>query len=138
MAYSLPGGTTPDYDEGRTLTHEAGHWVGLYHTYSRDAAEAATQWRTPLQNVGSVKPTLYATDSATASPAFECPVGRDTCSSAGVDPIRTSAPTVATTLLTPFQTTNNSYTNDSCMNNFTPGQTARLHQQLTAYRGITF
>ena len=30
---TLPGSKSVEFNLGRTLVHEAGHWVGLYHTF---------------------------------------------------------------------------------------------------------
>jgi len=72
-----------------------------------------------------------------SGPAFGCPVDLDTCSADGLDPISKSH-----VFSSDFQLTSNSgnfmdYTDDDCMNEFTPGQTDRLKQQIATFRDFT-
>ena len=104
---SFPG-TMIDFNHGRTLTHEVGHWLALHHTWGDD--------------FNACSGTDYVTDTPNqADENYGCPTFpvTDACSP--------SSPGVV------FMNYMD-YVNDDCMNMFTSGQVSRLHSALSVLR----
>lgn len=101
---SFPGGTYERFNLGFTATHEAGHWVSLFHTF---------------QNGCSASNDRVDDTPAERYPARGCPVGIDTCpKDPGLDPIFNYM----------------DYSDDPCYNQFTAGQAVRMNAAWAAYR----
>ena len=100
---TLPKGSARPYNLGDTLTHEVGHYLGLFHTFEGGCSDEDQVADTPAEQ----------------SPAYGCPLERDTCSAPGKDPVRNFM----------------DYSDDSCMNHFTPGQGNRMQDVVATFRG---
>ncbi|TFK26734.1 hypothetical protein FA15DRAFT_587646, partial [Coprinopsis marcescibilis] len=101
----IPGNNNPRRS-GKTITHEAGHWAGLYHTFqggctgSGDSVADTPAQGTPTDSTAGCGP-------------------RDTCPNLpGQDPV--------------FNIMD--YSSDECRNHFTQGQIDRMWDLVSAYR----
>jgi len=101
---TLPGGSMKNFNLGRTLTHEVGHWLGLFHTFEGGCLDGVGD------NIADTPPQ--------ASGSEGCPKGRDSCPGDGPD------------LINNFM----DYSYDSCMDSFTRLQIQRMHEAARAFR----
>lgn len=112
------GNGTPasTYNQGRTTTHEVGHWLGLYHTFQDGCAG-----NTP-QSCSSQGDRVCDTPP-TQNSNFGCPAQQNTCTETPVD--------------AHDQTMNYmDYVDDACMYMFSAGQRDRMHYFLTTDRSF--
>ncbi|KAJ3090856.1 hypothetical protein HK102_002457 [Quaeritorhiza haematococci] len=117
---SVPGGSRARFNLGRTLTHEVGHWLGLFHTFQGGCSY-------PNDGITDTVPQKTSTQG--------CPTGRKSCT-------RDDFPRDQQHIFdrADFNVTQDpihnfmDYSDDSCMNQFTPGQTEKMRSEWTTFR----
>jgi PKD repeat protein len=100
-------GTASGTDDGRTLTHEIGHWLGLYHTFQDGCSDGDLCDDTP--------PVASTFTNA------NCPQNGNSCSNDFPD-------------LPDMWENYMDYSNGKCMSVFTKQQVSRMHYFLTSLR----
>lgn len=101
---SMPGGVATNYNLGDTVIHETGHWLGLFHPFQGGCSEPNDQ---------------VADTPAEAGPSYYCNTAFDSCPSLpGIDDVHNFM----------------DYSFDSCLNEFTAGQVARMDSAWATWR----
>jgi len=110
LLYSSVGRNSPGggiYNQGRTATHEVGHYLGLFHTFQGGCGSAGAPYTSG---------DLISDTNRQSAPNYNCPSGASSCSSS--DPIDNYM----------------NYTQDTCMDTFTVEQANRLRCSIISYR----
>lgn len=111
--FGTPAGS---YNLGRTVTHEVGHWLGLYHTFENGCAGSN---QTTCQTQGD----LVCDTPPTSNSNFGCPSIQNTC---------TEFPTDLNDQTMNYM----DYGDDACLFMFTFGQKARFDFYLANQRSF--
>ena len=112
LLYTSVGRNAPQggiYNQGRTATHEVGHYLGLFHSFQGGCGNAST----PYTSGDLIKDTV-----AHSGPNFDCTAAASTCSGGGALPIENYM----------------NYTNDTCMTKFSVEQINRMRCSIVNYR----
>ena len=96
------------YNQGRTATHEVGHYLGLFHTFGNTSGCGGGNCLTSGD--------LICDTNAESDPNFGCNAGSASCGS--TDPVRNYM----------------NYSDDTCMNRFTLEQSRRMRCTLEFWR----
>ncbi len=110
-AFGRDAPTGPPYDQGRTATHEVGHYLGLYHPFDNGCGTVAACYTTGDRICDTPRE---------SNPSFGCPAGKATC---GDDDA---------------QENYMDYSDDTCMTEFTLEQERRMRCSLEGYRPDLF
>jgi hypothetical protein len=112
MYFGVGGHTSSPYDKGRTVTHEVGHWLNLYHI-----------WGNPTVSYSCGIDDLVADTPNQFQETYGCP------SFPRMDACTTTSPGI---MFMNYM----DYTYDACMNMFTNGQITRMRSLFDTQTGI--
>lgn len=108
---ALPGGRASGYNQGDTVVHETGHWLGLLHTFEGGPCDAENDY--------------VADTPAERNPNFRCVDATNLCDPTQVMPVGTFHDPALNFM---------NYSFDSCMRMFTAGQHQRFADYYSRYR----